>query len=217
MNLPLFPLNTVLFPGMPMRLHIFEERYKVMMRQVLEGDGLFGVVLIRRGQEALGPLAEPHAVGCLAHIVQSEGLPQGRMNLLAVGQERIRTVSLDSVSQPYLMGEVEYEPLRVRDGQAADESAKRLRPSIERYLHTIEQAGNPSPRQETLPVEPLQLALLAAILLQTPPGEKQAYLESPSAEALLDNLAAVYRRELSLLGALLSSGQQKGIGVFSWN
>lgn len=217
MELPLFPLNTVLFPGMPLRLHIFEERYKQMMRRVLESDGLFGVVLIQRGQEALGPLAEPHTVGCLARVMQSEGMPQGRINLLAVGQERIRAVSLDSKTHPYLVGEMEYDPLRVRDAEAAVEAAGRLRPSVERYLNTLAQAGNPSPRHDPLPEEPLQLALLAAILVQTSPAEKQHYLEAASAEALLRSLEDIYRRELSLLGALLSEAGQRQIGMFSVN
>ena len=86
--LPLFPLNTVLFPGMPLGLYIFEERYKLMMAQCLQEEQPFGVVLIAQGKEAMGPAAEPHPVGCTAVITEVQKLNDGRMNIVAVGQER---------------------------------------------------------------------------------------------------------------------------------
>ena len=81
LKLPLFPLRTVLFPGMPLALHIFEDRYKEMMRRCIERSSPFGVVLIKHGDE-VGPAAEPYAIGCTARVVQVEPLPEGRMNLL---------------------------------------------------------------------------------------------------------------------------------------
>ena len=77
-ELPLFPLNTVLFPGMPLTLHIFEDRYKLMIGKCIQERQPFGVVLIRRGLEALGPVADTHSVGCMAFIRQVERLEQGR-------------------------------------------------------------------------------------------------------------------------------------------
>ena len=84
-ELPLFPLNTVLFPGMPLPLHIFEDRYKQMINNCLEEKEPFGVVLIRNGKEALGPLAQPHSIGCTARIVEVQKLSDGRMNITSVG------------------------------------------------------------------------------------------------------------------------------------
>src|SRR5512147_2655499 len=89
-ELPLFPLNTVLFPGMPISLHIFEPRYKLMIEQCIQIAQPFGVVLIREGVEALGPSAEPHQIGCSAQITQVERLEDGRMNIVAVGVERFQ-------------------------------------------------------------------------------------------------------------------------------
>ena len=202
---------------MPLRLQIFEDRYKAMMHHVLETDSLFGVVLIRRGQEALGPLAEPYEIGCTARVLQTQPLPDGRMNLLAVGQERFHTLSLDRSSQSYLVGQIDYQPLNAQDPQVARRAAGRLRPSLERYLQALAQAGSPSPRQEPLPEEPAMLAYLAAILVQSSPAEKQGYLEAPSTEALLDQMITTYRRELALVGVMLSPGGGRGTGNFSAN
>ena len=85
-ELRLFPLNTVLFPKMPLPLHIFEERYKLMITECMEADEPFGVVLIEEGSKAFGPLAQPHAVGCTARVVQVESLEDGRMNIITIGQ-----------------------------------------------------------------------------------------------------------------------------------
>ena len=69
MELPLFPLNTVLFPGATLPLHIFEDRYKEMISQCIEEHRPFGVLLIRKGREA-GDLAEPFEIGTTAHIAR---------------------------------------------------------------------------------------------------------------------------------------------------
>ena len=86
LDLPLFPLQTVLFPGIPFQLHIFEERYKQMVARCLDERVPFGVVLIRKGREALGPVAQTYPVGCTAQIARVENLPQGRFNLTVVGR-----------------------------------------------------------------------------------------------------------------------------------
>ena len=73
-ELPLFPLNTVLFPGMPLPLHVFEERYKEMVQVCLDEQRPFGVVLIRSGVAEGGPLADPYDVGCVAEIIEVQKL-----------------------------------------------------------------------------------------------------------------------------------------------
>jgi Lon protease-like protein len=93
-ELPLFPLNTVLFPGMPLPLRIFEERYKLMIRFCIENNQPFGVVLIRQGLEALGRLAEPYEIGCTARIIEVEPLAKGQMNISTLGEKRFRICQL---------------------------------------------------------------------------------------------------------------------------
>ncbi|HSV86283.1 MAG TPA: LON peptidase substrate-binding domain-containing protein, partial [Levilinea sp.] len=109
-ELPLFPLNTVLFPGVPIQLHIFEGRYKLLVRYCLEKNEPFGVALIRKGMEALAALAEPYPIGCTARIVEIEPLDSGNMNLTALGDERFEIKALDR-SMPYLIAKVEAKPL----------------------------------------------------------------------------------------------------------
>src|SRR3954466_6437378 len=95
-ELPLFPLNTVLFPGMPLNLHIFEERYKLMIGRCIEANQPFGAVLIKRGSEVsgLGKAAEPFSIGCTVQITQVQSLGAGRMNISVVGKERFQIFSL---------------------------------------------------------------------------------------------------------------------------
>ena len=91
-ELPLFPLNTVLFPHMPLGLHIFEDRYRSMMRDCREQGTTFGVLAIREGAE-VGGRALPYTVGTLAQLRDVEELPDGRYNLLVVGASRFHVDS----------------------------------------------------------------------------------------------------------------------------
>jgi uncharacterized protein len=86
---PMFPLGTVLVPGMPLPLHVFEPRYRAMLQDCLAGDRSFGVVLIERGSEVGGGDVRT-LVGTRARIVQAEELPDGRWAVVALGVERIR-------------------------------------------------------------------------------------------------------------------------------
>lgn len=202
-RLPLFPLNTVLFPNMPITLHIFEPRYKLMIEQCIQAEQPFGVVLIREGREALGPLAEPHLVGCSAEITDVERLDDGRMNIVAVGRERFRIVSL-SRELPYLLGTV--EPLAADDALAPDalRAGAQLRPWVERYLAVLSRAAEAVTFDATsLPDDPLTLGFLAAALVQIPPEQKQPLLAARQATSLLADVRAIYRREVALLDAIL--------------
>src|SRR3712207_3404751 len=108
--LPLFPLRVVLFPGMRLPLHIFEDRYKLMIGTCMVTDRTFGVALIRSGSEVGGP-AEVHPIGTTARIVEVERLPEGRLNLVAVGVDRFEIVERYA-DQPYASGLVRLLPDR---------------------------------------------------------------------------------------------------------
>ena len=131
-ELSLFPLETVLFPGTPIHLHIFEPRYLAMIKRCLDENRPFGVTLIRRGQEAGAELAEPHPVGCTARIAAVDRLEDGRLNLTALGEERYRILEL-SYDLPYLVAKVEGLPINrphslemLRSGRAAGRRAAPL-------------------------------------------------------------------------------------------
>ena len=106
MEIPFFPLRTVLFPGMPLPLQIFEPRYRTMTRELLESGGVFGVLLIREGNE-VGGGAVPYSVGTTARIEQCQELPNGRYVVSARGKRRFRVVRT-LAPRPYPYGEVEY-------------------------------------------------------------------------------------------------------------
>ncbi|MBN1286101.1 MAG: LON peptidase substrate-binding domain-containing protein [Anaerolineae bacterium] len=202
-ELPLFPLNTVLFPGMPITLHIFEDRYKKMMQLCLAQNRPFGVVLIREGIEAYGPLAMPHSVGCTARIAQMEPLTEGRMNILAIGQERFEIVTLNR-SRAYLMGQVKLAPIDDPDPDALPAATERLRRRLARYLDILNEAGLVDFDPANLPTDAIDLAYLGASLLQISSEQKQALLTAGRAHALLTAVGEFYRREVALLEMMVA-------------
>jgi Lon protease-like protein len=105
-RLRLFPLNSVLFPGAALNLHIFEARYKQMINECLESGEGFGVALIADGAEAGDPNVTPHEVGSIAEIVDVQPLPFGRYYISTVGRERFRITEIVS-REPYLTVEAE--------------------------------------------------------------------------------------------------------------
>jgi Lon protease-like protein len=216
-ELPLFPLNTVLFPGMPLHLHIFEERYKRMVNNCLQSDRRFGVVMIQSGLEALGPLPEPCQVGCVAQIIEVAPLGEGRMNLVVRGGERFRILTIDHKTQPYLIGKVELFPLRIEDQLDLQRAALHLRPRLDRYTQLLMQMSDLQSELGKPPDDPELLAYLAAILLQLPIKEKQELLELENAQELYARLDGIFDRELALMRAMLTESSRDGIGVFSRN
>ncbi len=103
-ELPLFPLDVVLFPGEDLPLHIFEPRYRLMMNECIEQKTPFGIVLVRPNSEHLKE--EPYSVGTMAKIDILDRLEDGRMNLIARGLQRFRILELHR-QKPYLSGLVE--------------------------------------------------------------------------------------------------------------
>lgn len=216
-ELPLFPLQTVLFPGMPLALHIFEPRYRQMVDECMRGRQPFGVVLIREGEAVGDALVEPFPIGCTADIAQMQPLEDGRMQLLVIGRDRFRILQLHH-DQPYLTGTVEFFPLR-EGGPENKTAVAALRPWVEEYLSLLSEAGELEFDATRLPSEPETLAYLAATVLQVPVLEKQALLAEPVAANLLNDMRSLYRRELPLLRAMLDFREEvpAGPGPFSLN
>ena len=208
-DLALFPLNTVLFPGMPLQLHIFEPRYQTMIRSCLDHQQPFGVVLIHQGLEAYGPLAKPVQMGCAARIINTTPLEDGRMNLTAVGDERFRVLKLN-YDLPYLVGEVESVPLERPSSIEIARGAHQLAPWVSEYLRLIQRidAENaPDLSVIDLPEDPLVMLYLAASILQVPAVEKQHLLEVTYASELLAHVVRLYRREAAVLRKQLAEDE----------
>ena len=184
MELPLFPLNVVLFPGMPLPLHIFEERYKKMIGDCLDTQNPFGVVLIREGAE-VGGSAIPFGMGTSARIVQVERLEDGRMNLLTQGERRFQVVEITQ-QMPHLVGQVEF--LEEPPGDPSPVMLAEIGEEYSTYMgHLSALTGGWSARTDP-PQDPVALSYGAAGSLDLPNDVRQSLLEAPTASQRLERL-----------------------------
>lgn len=204
-EIPLFPLNTVLFPGMSLSLHIFEERYKLMIANCIKNAQPFGVVLIRTGEEVGDNEVLLHSIGTTAHITQVERLPEGRMNIATLGYRRFKVKEVRQ-DKPYLVGVIEDYPLDSSDSPAARQLATSVSPMLHRYLEFFAALGNVELEMETLPDDPVTLAFLTAIILRTPMKDKQDLLNVPDVLTLLRHERRILHREAQLLKLLVENG-----------
>jgi Lon protease-like protein len=198
--LPLFPLSTVLFPGMRLPLHIFEERYRLLVAQLRAQPEprRFGVIAIRKGREVgAHGITALHEVGCVATVRQITPHADGRFDLDTVGTERFRLLRVDD-SQPYFQGEI--EPLKDEEPPASGEgpseaeafAVNRVQAGFRAYLNALADRGGGVISVADLPDEPVLLSYVvgAAMIIDLP--ERQSLLAAPTA---LDRL----RLERSLL------------------
>jgi uncharacterized protein len=203
MELPLFPLGTVLFPGMMLPLHTFEPRYREMINRCLDERLPFGVVLIQEGKE-VGDTAVPHTIGTAARITRVDRKPDGRMDIMAVGTRRFRIEELNH-DRSYLTGAVTHYPILNGDTKLAVEQAQRVRPKILRYVDLMTKATGVQLKLDQLPEDPTTLAFLTAIALQVNPEEKQRLLKQAGIPEMLDLGNYLIARELQLLQYMVDS------------
>ncbi len=135
MEIPLFPLHTVLCPGIVLPLHIFEDRYRAMTRRCLDTGEPFGVVLIRDGREiGTARMATLAGVGAFAEIRQAGRYPDGRFDLLAAATGRFAIESVDAQTEPYLLAQVTPLDDEVGDEPRAERLAATAIRRFVRYL-----------------------------------------------------------------------------------
>lgn len=217
-SLPLFPLNTVLFPGMPLSLHIFEERYKLMIGQCITKRQPFGVVLLKTGaaEDRPGQVVEPYTTGCSAFITQVQPVALGRMNIAAVGQDRFRIRAL-AHDQPFLTGQIERQSFTPEGGFDAASATRLLKRWIERYIELVGRFEQSQVDLSDLPEEPLRLAFLGVTILNTPMDDKQVVLQAESEFDAIRQAARLLRREITLLDVLARPFPGESDSVFSAN
>lgn len=206
MELPLFPLHTVLFPGRPLPLHVFEQRYRDMLRDCLESDRRFGVVAIRSGAEA-GPGADLFDVGTIAQIERVEQLPDGRANIVTRGMQRFRIDGLVP-GTAYLRAHA--EPIEDPAPAITDlDRAQALRNTLIAYLAAL---GAPDEMLARVPTAPAKLAWLAASTLQVEVHQQQELLEVDDCSKRMELTLGLLRREAGIVrhfgtvGALRPAG-----------
>jgi Lon protease-like protein len=202
-RLPLFPLGAVLFPGLVLPLHVFEERYRSLVRDLDargEGEREFGVVAIRQGWETEDgqTQAQPpvlHEIGCTAELQQVTTLPDGRFDIVSVGRRRFSIVSVDDTSAPYLTAEVEW----LTEPESPPGELDRLVPGVldrfQRYLRTL----RPDTAGEQLPDDPTVLSHLIAATMVLDLPERQSLLAATGTAARLRSERRLLSRELVLL------------------
>lgn len=193
-EVPLFPLNVVLFPGMALPLHIFELRYRQMVADCLADRAPFGVTLAL--PESVHQHEAPASVGTLARIADYEELPDGRYNLLALGTRRFSIVE-ERRERSYLTGLV--RPLCDDDAEPETECVQMARAALYEYLRLVLKLVGSEHRQIEVPTEPEELSYLIGICLTCEDCEKQRLLEVTSVEERLRRGVALLHKETETL------------------
>lgn len=207
-TVPLFPLQAVLVPGLVLPLHIFEPRYRLMIRTLAESPGEergFGIVAIRPGAdpEAEG-LAALYQVGTMARILDVDPLPDGRFDIMTVGARRFSIVSLVP-GLPYLRAEVTLHGEPVGNPGRAAVLARAATALLRQYRSLIAAWGVIEVAEiEDLPQDPVALSHLVCSAIVTDVPERQRLLRTPDAERRLAAACGVLRREIALMSALPS-------------
>jgi Lon protease-like protein len=201
--IPLFPLSHVLLPGMPLPLHVFEERYRRLLADITAPDrlGAFGVVALRRGTEAVTPGtaqagSEVEEIGTLAEILEVETKPDGTSDVLSVGSRRFRVLRLLPETAGYLRADVEF--LDEPDGPVTADQAVRAAELMGVYDSMLLRLAGRGTGSD-MPEDANQLSYQLAARLPLPPGERQRLLADATTAQRLERLSRLLRREIALL------------------
>jgi Lon protease-like protein len=198
----MFPLGTVLLPGMVLPLHVFEPRYRQLVEDCEAGDGEFGVVLIERGSEVGGGDTRTD-VGTVAKIVQSQALPDGRYLLATVGARRLRVERwLDD--DPYPRADVADWPDVASDDGEVDEQRRTLEPLVRRAAALRTELGEAAPPVDLTLVDDPVLAVYQAMLAAAAgPADLQALLAAPTVAERAAQLEVLLRDQIAVSEARL--------------
>ena len=201
--MPLFPLGTVLFPGLLLPLHIFEERYRRLVHELIElPEGTprrFGVVAIREGRETgADSVRALHKVGCTAELRRVQPYDDGRFDIVTSGVTRFVLREVDA-SLPYLTGDVEL--LRETAGEP-DDLTTVVADLFGEYLEVLGTTRGVEIESPELPDDALLLSYLIAATMLLDLADKQELLEAEDAAHRLRIEARLLRRELGLLRAV---------------
>ncbi|MEA5566975.1 LON peptidase substrate-binding domain-containing protein [Anabaena sp. UHCC 0399] len=184
-ELPLFPLpEVVLFPTRPLPLHIFEFRYRIMMNTILSSDRRFGVVMV---DPVTGQISN---VGCCAEIIHYQRLPDDRMKMLTLGQQRFRVLEYVR-EKPYRVGLVEW-----LEDQPPSKDLRPLATEVEQLLRDVVRLSAKLTEQnielpEELPDLPTELSYWVASNLYGVAAEQQSLLEMQDTAARLEREAEI--------------------------
>ncbi|GGJ85789.1 hypothetical protein GCM10010123_14280 [Pilimelia anulata] len=204
-RLALFPLATVLFPGLVLPLSVTEDRYRALARDLIAlppaAPRQFGVVAIHRGNALLNPplrgggrAVTLHGIGCAAVVRSITAHPDGRYDIVSVGRRRFEVTGMDTAAAPYLTAEVRWLP------EHTDAAAAALAPGVltelRRYLGLLR---GPAAAAEQLPTDPLVVSYLVGAAVTLGIDDRQLLLAAPDTAARLRTGRQLLRRECALL------------------
>ena len=206
-TIPLFPLGTVLFPGMMLPLRIFEPRYRALMERLLAlPDGTpreFGVVAIRQGWEVgVDGVSALYPVGCTARLRRVEQFEDGTYEIVTVGFERFRIESLEPDAEPYLEAKVERLPTELGSPAEAEVLAQSVTAVFRDYIGALAGSRVTDFELPDLPQDPLLLSALVAVTAQLELGDRQSVLAARDGVARLRAELRLLRTEATMLRQL---------------
>ncbi|HET8913889.1 MAG TPA: LON peptidase substrate-binding domain-containing protein [Ktedonobacteraceae bacterium] len=205
LELPLFPLNVVLFPGMVLPLHIFEPRYLQMIQECQEEKKPFGVVLAQPNSTHLDE--KPYPVGTVAEIYELDQLEDGHYNLIAIGGERFRILDQHN-EKPYLSGIVETFEDEPEVNADVLPFAKEAYDLFSAYLEMLLEVSHKKDVKANLPTKAEEISHFIAYLLDTNDELKQHFLELRSTKQRLQEELVILRKEVPFLRQILSHSQE---------
>lgn len=196
-ELPLFPLNVVLFPHASLQIHVFEDRYRKLIQQCLHEDRGFGIVLIRSGQE-VGGAAEPYLVGTAVRIESVHTFENGTMDVHVRGERRFRIRRLDE-SGEYLIGHVEpVIELSVDDEPRTDALALKVREYMMGYLQNLFSPYDFKSTRIVLPQDATALSFAVANMLRIENLDKQRLLETTDTIERMAEMIPILEQQIML-------------------
>ena len=208
--MPLFPLNTVLFPGISVPLRVFEDRYRALVHHLLTiqdpAERLFGSVAIREGYEVGDQLHRHgaqslHRVGCVLQLTEVEPHPDGTFDVVAVGRGRLRLERIDA-SGPYLCGVV--QRLVDHDGDTRAEVVDLAMATFDDYREMLSEVSDGDVLVGALPRDPTYLSWSLAAAGLLPLNERQTLLEADDAATRLALVTGMLREEIRAMRAIPS-------------
>jgi ATP-dependent Lon protease len=196
-ELPLFPLSVVLFPGVPLPLHIFEPRYRQMLHDIRVGKNLFGLSYFdtSTSEKECPPLG---SIGCVAKVTDTQTFPDGRSNILTVGVIRYRIEAYVERGDPYLVARVSYFEDEADDSEAVDESSRDVAEIFTRIARAVRIINDERAHLPNIAdTEPERLSFLVAAAMEVDTDVKQELLELRLTSERLRRLRDILARAVS--------------------
>lgn len=196
-ELPIFPLSVVLFPWVPLPLHIFEPRYRQMLDDIQASHNLFGLSYFdaSASEQEIPPVG---SIGCVAKVTDAQTLPDGRSNILTIGVLRYRLEEYVERGDPYLVARVSYFEDEDEQDEAVEERAREVAETFTRIARAVRAIND---ERANLPniadTEPQRLSFLVAAAMEVDTDVKQELLELRSTSARLRRLRDILARAVS--------------------